>query len=230
MASPKSVQDIDLTPLPGKTYFNIAREWREEFIYFLMVDRFHDGTARAPVLQTGRSRGIQVPDAFYGGKIKGITQNLDYIAGLGWSAIWLSTIFGNNAGAYHGYNINNYLEVDPNFGTKQDLIDLVDAAHNHTRNGQPSPIRIILDVVINHSGDNWEYKGGPKTITTIPNSTWTISGPSTTPSPPSYAIPTTTTAVGISPATASIPIRKTSTAISPASRTMPMTMINPAPS
>ena len=42
MSSPTSIKDLDLTPLPGKTYFNIDREWREEFIYFLMVDRFHD--------------------------------------------------------------------------------------------------------------------------------------------------------------------------------------------
>ncbi len=154
MSAPQSIQDIDLTPLPGKTYFNITREWREEFIYFLLVDRFHDDSPRAPVKQTGRSRGVQVPDGFYGGKIKGITQNLDYIAGLGCTAIWLSPIFGNNSGAYHGYNINNYQDVDPNFGTKQDLIDLVEAAHRRN-----PPMRIILDVVINHSGDNWAYPG-----------------------------------------------------------------------
>src|SRR5262249_7609235 len=63
-------------------------------------------------------------------------------------------------GAYHGYNINNYLDVDPHFGTKQDLIDLVEAAHNFTKNGQPYPLRVILDVVINHSGDNWAYPSG----------------------------------------------------------------------
>jgi glycosidase len=68
-------------------------------------------------------------------------------------------VFENNAGAYHGYNINNYLSIDPNFGTKQDFIDLVDAAQAYRRNGQPWPMRIILDVVINHSGDNWAYPG-----------------------------------------------------------------------
>jgi glycosidase len=155
-----SIQDLDLSPLPGKLYFNLNREWREEFIYFLMVDRFHDAAARSPLVQPGRSLGITPPDnAFYGGKIKGITNNLDYIAGLGCTAIWLSPIFENNPGAYHGYNINNYLDVDPNFGTKQDFVDLVDAAHNFKKNGQPYPIRIILDVVINHSGDNWFYPG-----------------------------------------------------------------------
>lgn len=158
MTAPTSVKDIDLAPLPGKIYFNITREWREEFIYFLFVDRFHDDAARSPLLQPERSIGVSVPDGFYGGKIKGITRNLDYIAGLGCTAIWLSPVFECNS--YHGYDINNYLDIDPRFGTKQDLIDLVEAAHNYQKNNHPFPIRIILDVVINHSGDNWAYPGG----------------------------------------------------------------------
>ncbi len=163
MASLTKASDVDLTPIPGKQYFNLEREWREEFIYFLMVDRFHDSNVRSPVLQTGRSSGISTPNDFFGGTIKGITNHLDYIAGLGCTAIWISPIFENNPNAYHGYDINNYLAIDPHFGTEQDLTDLVDAAHNFKRNGQPFPMRIILDVVINNSGDNWEYQGGPKT-------------------------------------------------------------------
>ena len=131
MAQPKSLKEIDLTPNPEKKYFSIDREWREEFIYFLMVDRFHDDKDRQPSLGFDRSKGIKTPDnEFYRGKIKGITQNLDYIAGLGCTAIWLTPVFGNNDGAHHGYNINNYLDIDPHFGVKQDLIDLVEAAHN----------------------------------------------------------------------------------------------------
>jgi glycosidase len=115
-----------------------------------MVDRFHDDQRRAPVLQPNRSAGIQTsPDGFYGGKITGITNHLDYIAGLGCTAIWLSPVFENNPDAYHGYNINNYLNIDPNFGSKQNLIDLVGAAHAFRRNGQPWSIRIILDGGIN---------------------------------------------------------------------------------
>lgn len=112
MAQLKSLNDIDLTPKQGKKYFNIDREWREEFIYFLMVDRFHDDNNREPILTSKRCKGVNTPDNFYGGKIKGITRNLDYIAGLGCTAIWLSPVFGNNDGAYHGYNINNYLDID----------------------------------------------------------------------------------------------------------------------
>src|SRR6266404_9101097 len=160
MADPTSLSDINVAPIAGKQYFSLDRESREEFIYFLMVDRFHDDQKRAPDLKPARSAGIQTADTFYGGKIKGVENNLDYIAGLGCTAIWLSPVFENNPGAYHGYNINNYLDIDPHFGTKQDLIDLVDAAHGFQLNGRPNPIRIILDVVINHSGDNWSYPGG----------------------------------------------------------------------
>lgn len=156
--APKSIRDIDLAPDPNKTYFNIDREWREEFIYFLMVDRFHDAAERSPVLSNERSKGFPTANDFYGGKIKGITNNLDYIAGLGCTAIWLSPVFENNDKSYHGYSIKNYLQIDPNFGTKEDLVELVQAAHNFQKDGKPFPIRIILDVVINHSGDNWFYK------------------------------------------------------------------------
>ena len=57
MPSPTSVSQIDLTPIPQKQYFTASREWREEFIYFLMVDRFHDSQTRMPALQSGRSAG-----------------------------------------------------------------------------------------------------------------------------------------------------------------------------
>ena len=160
MSDPTSVAQIDLTPIPGKTYFSIDREWRQEFIYFLMVDRFQDETGRPVAGGTGRASGVDTPDAFFGGKIAGITKNLAYIAGLGCTAIGLSPIFENNGNSYHGYDINNYLSIDPRFGTKNDLIDLVDTAHCFTKNGKAFPIRIILDVVVNHSGDNWFYPGG----------------------------------------------------------------------
>lgn len=136
--------------MAGKCYFSIAREWSEEFIYFVMVDRFHDDQPRTPIGGPGRSAGIPAGGDFYGGTLGGITAHLDYISGLGCTSIWLAPIFESNPGAYHGYNINNYLAVDPHFGTIEDLRALVDAAHERG-------MRVILDVVLNHSGDNWSY-------------------------------------------------------------------------
>lgn len=153
MASPTSVAELDLSPPAGRSYFNGGtREWREEFIYFLMVDRFHDDTARAPAGGAGRSPGYPATGTFYGGTLRGVTGNLDYVAGLGCTTIWLSPVFENNPGAYHGYNISNYLSVDPHFGTTQDLVDLAAEAHRRS-------MKIVLDVVTNHSGDNWYYPG-----------------------------------------------------------------------
>ncbi len=161
MAEPRSIRDIDLSPIPGKRYFSCDREWREEFIYFLMVDRFHDGRERRPLAQEDRVTGGGRPAQlrrFCGGKLRGITRNLDYIVDLGCTALWLSPVFENDGApdpdsdSYHGYAIRNYLAVDPRFGTKQDLIELVDQAH---RRG----LRVFLDAVANHAGDVFHYPG-----------------------------------------------------------------------
>jgi len=156
-ASPTSIADLDLSPIVGKKYFNSIREWREEFIYFLMVDRFHDNEPRTPSHGgSGRSPGGRTPDnrlsTFCGGTLRGIKDHLDYILNLGCTAIWLSPVFENvdDPHSFHGYGIQNYLAIDHRFGTKQDLVDLVDAAH--ARN-----MRVFLDVVINHMGDVWSY-------------------------------------------------------------------------
>ncbi|MFH0990259.1 MAG: alpha-amylase family glycosyl hydrolase [bacterium] len=162
----RSISELDLSPIPGKHYWHCDREWREDFVYFLMVDRFHDDQLRMPLLHPGRSRGSGTREQlrrFYGGTLKGIRNNIDYIRGLGCTAIWLSPIFENNdapdlrSDKYHGYAIQNYLAVDPRFGTKQDLIDLVNAAHDQN-------MRIFLDVVANHSGDNWFYLGNESKV------------------------------------------------------------------
>ncbi len=161
MSGPRSVREIDLRPIPGKAYWNCHREWREEFIYFLLVDRFHDGRERRPEGRSERARANGTPEQlrrFCGGTLKGITRHLDYIQDLGCTALWLSPIFENDgapdqgAGSYHGYAIRNYLEVDPRFGTKADLVELVEAAHRRD-------MRVFLDAVANHCGDVWYYPG-----------------------------------------------------------------------
>ncbi|MBI2838040.1 MAG: alpha-amylase [Acidobacteria bacterium] len=159
METPRSIKEIDLRPIPGKKYWSSEREWREELIYFLMVDRFHDDRDRRSVGGVAPARGSG--DAarlrrFCGGTLAGITRHIDYIQDLGCTAIWLSPIFENDgapdraSGSYHGYAIRNYLKVDPRFGTKEDLVELVAAAHQRT-------MRVFLDAVANHCGDVWFY-------------------------------------------------------------------------
>ncbi|MCX5794175.1 MAG: alpha-amylase family glycosyl hydrolase [Elusimicrobia bacterium] len=158
MPEPRSVRELDFSPKPGRRYWSSDREWREEFIYFLMVDRFHDGRERRPRSEAGRSAGSGTPEQlsrFCGGTLKGITRNIGYIQDLGCTALWLSPIFENDpdprSDSYHGYGIWNYLNVDPRFGTKADLVALVDEAHQRN-------MRVFLDAVANHCGDVWYYE------------------------------------------------------------------------
>jgi len=165
-SSPCSISELDLTPIPGKHYWHCDREWREEFIYFLLVDRFHDDLNRKPTAGMERSHGSGSQEQlqkFCGGTLNGIKQHLDYIHNLGCTALWISPIFENNdapdrnSDKYHGYAIQDYLAIDTRFGTKQDLVDLVAAAHD-------LEMRVFLDVVANHSGDNWFYLGNETKI------------------------------------------------------------------
>jgi len=113
---PSSISEIDLMPISGKSYFDGEREWREEFIYFLMVDRFHDDKPRTPVNSSSRSAGSGTfgqLKRFCGGTLKGIKDHIDYIETLGCTSIWLSPVFENNdapnpdSDKYHGYSIQN---------------------------------------------------------------------------------------------------------------------------
>jgi hypothetical protein len=84
-----------------------------------------------------------------------VASKLSYLAGLGVSAIWLSPVFKQRGhlDTYHGYGIQDFLDVDPRFGTREELVELVAAAHERG-------IRIILDIIFNHSGANWLYPNG----------------------------------------------------------------------
>lgn len=152
----KSIKEINLKPKPGKNYWrNCHREWREEFIYFVLVDRFHDNNKRHPLEFEHSHPGFgeeQELQKSCGGTLRGIINHINYIKDLGCTSIWLSPIFKNNPESYHGYAIENYLEVDERWGTKEELEQLVDIAHN-------LDMRVFLDIVLHHSGDNWSYPG-----------------------------------------------------------------------
>ncbi|CAM3964234.1 alpha-amylase family glycosyl hydrolase [Flavobacterium weaverense] len=130
--------------------------WEAATVYFLLTDRFYNGDTSNDLnfnrtKKTGKLRG------FEGGDIKGIIKKIDegYFDKLGINAIWFTPIVeqihdGVDEGTgmsygYHGYWTRDWTSLDPNFGTKEDLAELVQKAHS---NG----IRIILDAVINHTG------------------------------------------------------------------------------
>ncbi|WP_225097136.1 pullulanase-type alpha-1,6-glucosidase [Streptomyces sp. CoH27] len=137
---------------------------REQF-YFVMPDRFANGDKANDQGGLTGSRTVTGYDptdkGFYqGGDLKGLTQKLDYIKGLGTTAIWMAPIFKNqpvqgtgaNASAgYHGYWITDFTQVDPHFGTNQDLKTLISKAH-------AKGMKVFFDVITNHTADVVSYK------------------------------------------------------------------------
>lgn len=82
---------------------------------------------------------------YCGGTFKGIEKHLDYITGLGVNAIWISPIVQNTENGYHGYWAQNIFEINPYFGTKEDLMSLVKACHERD-------VWVMVDLVANHMG------------------------------------------------------------------------------
>jgi alpha-amylase len=126
-------------------------DWKDEIIYFVMVDRFADGDP-----SNNEGVNLENPLAFHGGDLKGLTERLDYIADLGATAIWLTPV--NQQGPsievaegtfqpHHGYWADDFNAIDPRYGTEDDLRALVEAAHARG-------IKVLLDVVYNHVGYN----------------------------------------------------------------------------
>lgn len=148
----KSTKDIFLSEITkGKTYWNSEKPIEEELMYFLLVDRFHDGKDRTTVSSRqgfGSSEQLKVR---CGGTIKGITKQLEYISEMGFTSVWINPFLQNNSESYHGYAIENFLEVDPQWGSKEDIIELVESAH-------ALHMRVFFDIVLNHTGDNWSYR------------------------------------------------------------------------
>jgi glycosidase len=140
-------------------------------IYFVMTDRYANG-------DTSNDRGGATGDYsltgydptsdsyFHGGDLKGLTggcttgEGVARIKKLGFTTIWITPPFkqewvqGNSA-AYHGYWINDFLTIDPHWGTNADFKAFVDCA-------QSQGMKVVLDIVMNHTGDVISYNGSGK--------------------------------------------------------------------
>jgi glycosidase len=79
------------------------------------------------------------------GDLQGVIQKLDYIKDLGFTGIWLMPI--NKSSSYHKYNVDDYYQIDPQYGTMADLEQLITECHNRG-------IKLIIDLVLNHSGSS----------------------------------------------------------------------------
>jgi glycosidase len=148
------VMTLDQASIEVPAPFASPEDWRDQWIYFLMLDRFNNPTAPPRNLPYNASYG-----GFQGGSFNGVRQQLPYLKELGVGAIWLSPVLKNaqySQGSYHGYAIQDLLRIEPRFAsspgtTEQELRALVDEAH---RLG----IYIIFDVVLNHMGDVFAYQ------------------------------------------------------------------------
>jgi glycosidase len=145
-----------------------VRDPSDELVYFVLPDRFANGDPRN---DRGGLRGDRLRTGFdpthkgyfHGGDLAGLTSRLDYIQGLGVTAVWLAPIFrnkpvqgppGQESAGYHGYWVTDFTDVDPHFGTRAEFRAFVDAAHARG-------LKVYMDIITNHSADVIQYRGCP---------------------------------------------------------------------
>ena len=144
-----------------------ARTPEQEVIYFVLPDRFDNGD---PSNDRGGLTGDRLVTGYdpthkgfyHGGDLKGLTRKLDYIQGLGITAIWFAPVFknkpvqgpkGDESAGYHGYWITDFTTIDPHFGTEAEFKGFVDAAHARG-------IKVYMDIIVNHTADVIQYREG----------------------------------------------------------------------
>jgi neopullulanase len=143
------------------------RQVEDEIIYFVLPDRFENGTTAN---DRGQIKGSPLQHGFdpahkgfyHGGDLKGLTQRLDYIQGMGVTAIWFAPIFknkpvqgrpGEESAGYHGYWVTDFTQVDPHFGSNAEFKAFVDAAHARG-------MKVYMDIITNHTADVIDYAEG----------------------------------------------------------------------
>ena len=142
----------------------------DEVIYFVLPDRFANGDASNDDGGYGPDKMASGYDPthkgwYHGGDLKGLTDRLGYIQGMGVTAIWFAPIFKNkpvqgdpgNPGSlsagYHGYWVTDFTQVDPHFGTNAEFKAFVDAAHARG-------MKVYMDIITNHTADVIRYAEG----------------------------------------------------------------------
>jgi len=174
----RSLKEIDFDQLCQRPFHPSPAAWEDEVFYFLLLDRFSDGqeqgyrdndgqivaSGATPLFQPGdENKAILTPKEatrwreaggkWAGGTLKGLTGKMGYLQRLGVTALWVSPVFKQvsfDEGNYHGYGIQNFLDVDPHLGTREDLREMVKTAHKHG-------LCVILDVILNHAGNIFAY-------------------------------------------------------------------------
>ncbi|NUS39106.1 MAG: alpha-amylase [Lysobacter sp.] len=134
-------------------------DWRDQVVYFAMIDRFDDGDPRNDDQGTGEYDPADGAK-FSGGDLAGLARRVDYIHGLGTTTLWITPPVANrwwdptvHYGGYHGYWAEAFDRVDAHFGTLADYRHLADSLH-------AVGMYLVQDVVVNHTGNFFRYDGG----------------------------------------------------------------------
>lgn len=141
---PKEFGDFQF-PYIAKADVYHGVDWEQEgIVYQIFPDRFCNGDkSNDPEGSLEWGKPV-TPTSMFGGDLAGITKNVPYLAELGITLVYLNPIFLSSSN--HKYNTDDYYQIDPHFGTLDDLKELVRECHKNN-------IRIILDAVFNHCGD-----------------------------------------------------------------------------
>lgn len=123
-----------------------------DVIYLITPDRFANGDVSNDVVNTMREKIIDRKNDYgrHGGDIRGMINHLDYIADMGYTAIWPTPLLENDMprSSYHGYAITDFYKVDPRFGSLSEYKELASKA-------KEKGLKLIFDGVVNHSGSNY---------------------------------------------------------------------------
>src|SRR5688572_19723626 len=165
-----------LTPADSELALDsLRRDLTRERFYFVMADRFANGDSSNDTGGLSGDRLVTGLDPthkgfYHGGDLRGLIDQLDYIEGLGTTAIWMTPSFknkpvqgapGREDAGYHGYWITDFTKIDPHLGTNAELEELVDKAHARG-------IKVFFDIITNHTADVLDYSeeayGGGDTV------------------------------------------------------------------
>ena len=151
---------VSMQTMATDAFTSNRTDFRDESIYFMITTRFYDGDPKNNVLcWDNQKEQKRTKDPCWRGDFQGVIDKLDYIKALGFTAIWITPVVQNASGYdYHGYHAMDFSKVDCRYqsgdGKKSGDVmfqELIDKAHD-------KGIKIILDIVLNHTGNFGEEK------------------------------------------------------------------------
>ncbi|MFC5379386.1 pullulanase-type alpha-1,6-glucosidase [Aquipuribacter nitratireducens] len=147
---------------------SLREDLTDEVFYFVLPDRFNDAD---PTNNTAGIEGDRLDHGydpldegfFHGGDLAGLLEKMDYLEGMGITAIWMAPVFKNKpvqgigtndvSAGYHGYWTVDYTQIDPHFGTNEELDALIAEAHARD-------MKVFFDIIPNHTADVIQYAEG----------------------------------------------------------------------